>query len=345
MANFSLSVFNSIRNDPATGLSNLPEATLSNINTIKTIIDRDPAVYNKYVEAMLVRIGRVYINSPKFADPFDRFDKGENPMGHLVQNIHIDPIHAEGNFDGLGTNPLGRRTLNKPHVAYHRLNYQPKYAISVDRVGMMDAFASWDQLDRYWGEQMRSMYTGAAIDSYTAKRQVLNNAIAATNQGEVLPSAYIGEFKAKDTASGQALMQAIDIILEDMSFPHTYSQAGVVNVTRREDAVILLNKAVRPNINLYTLATLFNDEYATFKNRVMTIDTFNNAATGTANANVLGVITTPDFFQFYTTMNTVRSIENPEGLFNNFFFHPWKTIELNPFAPVVVLRSGDGSIG
>ena len=154
MANFTLEMFNQIRNAPNSRLADLPTATVNNLNTIKTVLNADPNAYNAYVEAMLVRIGRVIMDAPRFSNPLARFVQGENPMGHMVQEIYFTPIKAESNFNPSGPNPLGRRDDANVDVAYHQLNYQPSYVISVDRVGMMNALASWDDLDRYWAAKM-----------------------------------------------------------------------------------------------------------------------------------------------------------------------------------------------
>lgn len=336
--NYTAAMFNEIRNDPASGLSLLPEATLNNINTIKTILDSDPEAYNKYVTAMLVRIGRVYIETPKFGNPLARFNRGLNPMGHLVQNIYIEPIYAEGNFNPQGPNPLGRRTLDNVHVEYVQVNYQPYFAISVDRVGMMNAFASWDQLDRFWGAQMRAMYTGADISEYNAELHVINSKIAETGTN-ALPVADMGNIIAKDEASGKAFVQALKYIINDLKFPNEQNAAGVTQVVRPEDLVLLLNKDIEPNLDVYTLASLFHAELVDIPTRIVAIDSFAADAAGETNQDVLGLLTTREFFQFYTTLSTVRTIENPQGLFVNHFFHPWMSIQTSNFAPAIVLKS------
>lgn len=343
MPNFAQTAFTSIANDDPILNSRLPAATLNDINTIRAVLNSVPEAYNAYVNAMVQRIGRVLMEVSEFQNPLRRLIDGENPMGHIVQELHFNPITAEGDFNPAGPNPLGRRDDENVNVAYHQLNYQPYYAISVDRVGMMNALASWDDLNRFWAAKMQAMYLGAGIDEYVAMRQVINNAIAATGN-LALPSAYVGTFTARDDASGRALVQSIKIIVESLKFPHTYNQAGVTNVNRPRDFILLLNKSVTPNIDVYTLASLFNPGLAEIpqdKRDVISIDTF-ASDTGT-NADVIGVLTTRRWFKFYETMRTVRPIENPQGLFTNFFLHRWLTLSLSPFETCVVLRSGTGA--
>ena len=345
VTNFTLADFNAIRNDPLSGLSYLPEATVTNISTIKTILDTDPKAYNAYVSGMLVRIGDVIVKSPGFVDPFEKFYKSNNDMKHLVQEIHIDPIVAEGEFDGKGLNPLGRRTNNNTHVAYHNTNYQPIFALTVDRVGLMDAFASWDMLDLYWGEQMKAMYTGESIGRFNAELKVIADACKATGDKVQLPSAYMGQIIPKDEASGKAFCQALKYIVNDMILPNNLTQAGTVARADKSDLIILLNKDVEPNLDVYTLASLFNAEMADIQQRIVTVPSFalDSDGSDTANKDVLGIITTTDWLQFRRTMYQVRRQENAQGLFDNYFLHSWASLQLSPFAPCVVLRRGDSA--
>lgn len=344
MADFAQTTFTQIANENPVLNARLPAGVLTDINTIKAVLDTVPEAYNAYVSAMVQRIGRVYMDVSEFENPLRRLIDGDNPMGHLVQELHFNPIEAEGDFNPQGPNPLGRRNDENVNVAYHQMNYQPYYAISVDRVGMMNALASWADLDRFWAAKMQAMYLGAGIDEYVAMRKVINNAIAATGTGSVLPSAYLGTVTAKDEASGKAFVQALKVIVETLKFPHVYNQAGVTNINRPGDFVLLLNKAIAPNIDVYTLASLFNPGLAEIPQtgaNVFTIDTF--ASDNGTNGNVLGILTTRRWFKFFETLRTVRPIENPQGLFTNFFLHRWLTLSLSPFETCVVLRSGTGT--
>ena len=336
-------MFNEIRNDPAAGLADLPEATKQSLTDIRYILDRKPDIGNKLVTAMLVRIGMTFIRSTNFYDPLAVFEKSENPMGHQVQEIYIDPIHAERQYDGTGPNPLGRRTMDNVKVAYHNVNYQPQYAITVDRAGMMNAMRSWEDLDQFWGEQMNSMYVGNSIDNYRARMKVIADAIANTTPGSVIPSAYLGEIRPRDQASGLAFMQSLKYLVEDFKWPRTDNNiAGVTQATQPEELVLLINKDLKPNLDVYTLATIFNDSAANVNIRMISVDTFSNEATAGANtnANVLGLLTVPDFFQFYPAMRTVAPQPNEQGIFTNFFLNEWKILDVSPFWPAVTLRSG-----
>ena len=345
MANFALETFNSIRNENPVLNARLPEATLTNLSTLKAIINDNPEIYNKVVEAFVVRIGRLYIDVANFVNPLAKFEKGLNPQGHLVQDIYIEPIQAESDYDYSGVTsgggPLARRVHENVNTAYYQQNYTPMYVETVDRVNLMNAFADWDALNRFWSAKMQALYTGVAIDRYNAERQAIAQAI--NDQTKPIPSAYIGTFNAKEDASGRAFAQAVKIIMNKLIFPHTYNREGVTNVNKKSDFVLLLNPAVEPNIDVYTLASLFNPDYAKSDvfDYVTVVDTF--ASANNNNGDVLGILTTREFFKFFETMRTVRPIENPQGIFTNFFVHPWMTIDTSSFATAVVLRSGTGT--
>ena len=359
--NFALASLKTIANDDPALNSRLPAVTLQNLTAIRSVINTDPDVYNAYVNAMVTRIGRVYMNTPTFINPLRALLRGENPMAHMVQEIFFEPISAESDYKAdtisgtsyagayAGANPLGRRSFSNIKVAYHRQNYQPCYCVTIDRAGLMDALADWDSLNRFWGAQMQAMYTGAAIDEYNAFRQLIATAIADDTSGKVLPTASIGTFAGRDADSGKKLAQSIDQIATTLTFPNRYNQTNVLNVTAKSELILLLNKDVKPNLDVYTLASLFNEEFVTLKPRIIEIDTFADAAASTtgegadavttySNPDVLGVLTTKAWFQYYETMRSVRPIENPQGLFTNFFLHIWATMQLSPYAPCVVLK-------
>lgn len=344
MANFALETFNSIRNEDPVLNARLPAATLNNLSTLKAVINADPEVYNRVVEAFVVRIGRLYINTASFLNPLAKFEKGLNPQGHLVQDVYIEPIAAESDYDYSGVangGPLARRTHDNVNVAYYQQNYTPMYVETVDRVNLMNAFADWDALNRYWSAKMQALYTGVAIDRYNAERQAIAQAI--NDNVKPIPSAFIGTFDAKSDTSGRAFVQAVKIILNKLIFPHQYNREGLTSVNKKSDFVLLLNPAIEPNIDVYTLASLFNPDYAKSDvfDYVTTVDTF--ASANNTNANVLGLLTTREFFKFFETMRTVRPIENPQGIFTNFFVHPWGTIDTSSFETAVVIRSGNGT--
>ena len=344
MANFALDTFNAIRNDDPVLNARLPVATLNNLSTLKAVIDESPEIYNAVVRAFVVRIGRLYINTASFVNPLAKFEKGLNPHGHLVQDVYIEPIAAESDYDRTGVangGPLARRDHRNEHVAYYQQNYTPMYSETVDRVNLMNAFADWDALNRFWSAKMQALYTGVAIDRYNAERQAIAQAINDTTKP--IPSAYIGTFNAKDEASGRAFVQAVKIILNKLIFPHTYNREGLTAVNKKSDFVLLLNPAIEPNIDVYTLASLFNPNYAESDvfDYVTTVDTFASAKGN--NGDVLALLTTREFFKFFETMRTVRPIENPQGIFTNFFIHPWGTIDTSSFETAVVLRSGTGT--
>lgn len=334
--NFAKTTFTQIANNPQSMFQRIPEAVRTDLNQIKALLNTEPNAFNEYVSAMVTRIGRMLIDAPNFVDPFAVVSKGKNEMSHLVQDLHINPITASGKFNPAGPAPLARKDDENVTVQYYQTNYQPYYQITVDRVGMMDAMGSWDDLNRFWAAKMQAMYTGASIDRYNARLNALSVAMADTQNP--MSKAYIGAFTAKDTASGQALVQAIKVVLADLRFPNTANRAGVINVNNRDDLVLVVNKSVYPNLDVYTLASLFNVEYLDMVSRVIVVDTFGNN-----NPNALAVLADKKLFQFYDTMTTVRPIENPQGLFTNFFYHPWGIVQISNTATGVVFVGADAA--
>lgn len=331
-ANISQTLFNSIRNaqDP-TYQARVPEATRNNIAEYGQSLSKFPEIYNQFAAALIQRIGYTIIRATDYVNHLASHKRGYKEMGQITQEIHIDPIQAEGAYNSAGPNPLGRRPLPNIKAAYHVLDRQDTYCVSIDRSMFMQNFTSWDRVDEFIGKLMNSMYVGAAWDEYLCMRQLITNAISATEEGKVLAKAYMGEFKAKDQAAGQALISALKYLLGDMKFlTNTFNQGGVYAYNRPEDMELFINKDVEPNVDIYTLTGLFHIEPVMYPTKVFPIDTFQVE-------NVMGVLADKEWLQCYDVLVSTEPQRNAQGLFTNFFFHIWQTLSLSPFVNAVVI--------
>ena len=113
MANFTLDMFNQIRNAPNSRLADLPTATVNNLNTIKTVLNTDPNAYNAYVKAILVRIGRVSI----IFDPY--YLNGKDPMfgmSYYDLLVGMDITAFPSYYEPWGYTPLESVAFHVPTI-------------------------------------------------------------------------------------------------------------------------------------------------------------------------------------------------------------------------------------
>lgn len=333
---FSQTLFNSIRNaQDANYQARIPTATQENVAQYGLALSTYTPQYNQFANALIERIGRVIVRAARFENPLARFKRGMNPQAQDMQEIYIEPLKSEGAYNPAGPNPLGRRNPPNISAAYHRMNRQDQYCITLDRTMFMKAFTSWERVDEFVGKLMNAMYTGAAWDEYLCMRELMTNAIKSTATGKTLAKAYLGEIKPKDDASGKALVQGMKYLVNDMKFPRNdMNQAGVTATADASDLVLFVNKDVEPNIDVYTLAGVFNMEKVAYPTRVIPIDTF-------GVDGVVGVLAHKEWLQCYDTLNTTEPQRNAQGIFTNFFHNVWQTLSLSPYCNAVVLYGTD----
>ena len=331
-ANISQALFNEIRNaaDPQYQ-ARIPEATRDNIAELGQALRTYTPQYNQFLSALINRIGLTIMRAVSYTNPLGRFKRGFNPQGLDIQEIFIEPIKSEGAYNPQGPNPLGRRANTGVSAAYHRMNRQDQYVISVDRTAFMQAFTSWGRVDEFVGKLIDAMYVGSEWDEYLCMRQLMTNAIQATDTGKVLPKAYLGQISAKDEASAKAFVQGLKYLVQDLKYIRSdLNQAEVLNRASAEDLVLFVNKDLEPNIDVYALTGLFHIDEMAYPTRVFSVDTF-------GVDNVMGILAHKDWLQCWDTLRTTEPQRNAQGLFTNFFYHVWQTLSLSPFMPSVVL--------
>lgn len=331
-ANISQTLFNQIRNSAdAQYAARIPEATRDNVAAYGQALSTYVAEYNQFLSALINRIGLTIMRGISYVNPLGQFKRGMNPQGHDIQEIFIEPIQSEGAYNPAGPNPLGRRANSGVNAAYHRMDRQDQYCISVDRTAFMQCFTSWGRVDEFIGKLMDAMYTGAQWDEYLCMRQLMTNAIGATDEGKVLPKAYLGTISAKDESSGKAFVQGLKYLVQDMKYIRDdFNQAGVLNRASAEDLVLFINKDLEPNIDVYALTGLFHIDEMAYPTRVFSIDTF-------GVSDVMGILAHKDWLQCYDTLITTEPQRNAQGLFTNFFYTIFQTLSLSPFMPAIVL--------
>ena len=169
----TIALLNTIRNNASTAFQErIPSATQTNLKDWAVGLKDNKADYNEFV-GLLVRIGKVIVDSQDYKNQLARFKKGELPYGATIQNIWVDIATSEGVFDPTGANPLGRR-LSDVEALYVNVNRKDKYVKSISRPQLLNAFASADKLGDFVMAQMNAIYSGAEYDEYLCTKTLVS---------------------------------------------------------------------------------------------------------------------------------------------------------------------------
>lgn len=329
---YSIDILNNIRANASDEYrERVPEATQQNIITVGNAMQTYPVLYNEFAAALFNKIGKTIIESKLFKNKLARFKSGAITTQQDVEEIFVDMAKKASEYDPDGKNPLGRRADDNVKVAFHRMNRQDCYDISIGDIDFIRVFRSESSLDQFIKGQINSVYSRAAHDEWLYMKNVLATfkSIDGTTHGYF--DYAVPEITA-DTAekSAKAFVKTVRKAVADVSFASTeYNAAHVTTWTDPDKLVLLVNKDVLAEVDVEVLAKAFNMGKTDINVEIIPMDDF-----GTLT-DTYALMVDEEFFKVWDTLSRMESQRNAQGLFTNFFYHVHQILSASPFKTAV----------
>ena len=354
-------ILNAIRNNASVSYKDyVPTATndLESIRSIGNIIMDYPGIQNEFLSALINRIGRVIITSKSFRNPWAMFKRGLLEFGETVEEIFVniakpftfDPEEAE--------TTLYKREIPDVRAAFHTLNYQHFYKTTISREQLRQAFLSVNGLLDLVGRVVESLYTGMEYDEFLVMKYLLaRNILNGRFYPQTVPAVSAENMKSI-TAGIKGVSDALTFLAP------TYNLAGVYTHTSKDNQFLIVNTGFNANMDVEVLASAFNMNKAEFAGHRVLVDNFgelNNerlamlfkddanytpiTATEKEALNAIpAILVDRSYFMIFDNLLLMKSRENEQGLYQNYFLHSWKTFSTSPFANAVAFIPGTPTV-
>ena len=348
-----LNILNAIRNNASNEYRDYvpPITDTSQLRQIGQIIMDYPALQNQFLSALINRIGRVVIASKMFENPWARFKKGTLDYGETVEEIFTN-IAKPYQFEGSHTSPTTQFKKHMPDVraAFHVMNYQKYYPITIEEQKLRQAFLSADGVTNLIGDIVNSIYTAANYDEFLTMKYLLARTIL---NGRMYPI----QVSAATAANAKDIVTTVKANSNILEFPSTkYNPAHVFQHTKKAEQMIFINAAFDAVVDVNVLASAFNMDKAEFMGQRILIDSFGSLDTArlnelfaddpnyvelteaqlTALDAVPMVVVDEKFLMVFDNLNDFTEVYNAELLYWNYFYHQWKTFSTSPFSNALV---------
>lgn len=331
-------ILNTIRDNASTTYQDrIPVATQNNITSIQEVMT-DPSqavVTNEFIGTLLNMIIKQVIINKSFSDPLQALKKGKKPLGDTVEEIYANFLKAK-QYDPSGAELLNRE-LPDVKTAYHRMNRQDKYKVTVSPEQLFKAFSSYDRLESFIATIINSLYNSSELDEFILMKQLIKQAYD-QNALKVVEIAdpLLGE------SQGKAFIKTVKTISGDMTFPNSNNNAWLtaqstdsnplITFSKKAEQVLILDNATDVSINVDVLASIFNMSVAEFnETRKIVIDAF-------PDPDIRGALVDEQFFQVFDDLVYFKDFENPEGLYKNYYLHIWQTLAYSPLVNAVIFK-------
>lgn len=347
-----MNILNAIRNNASNNYRDYvpPITDLSELKQIGKIIMDVPALQNEFLSALVNRIALVRITSKMYDNPWAMFKKGFIEYGESIEEIYVDLIRVY-EFDAeKAETQLFKRVSPDVRAAFHVMNYQKFYKVTIERQKLAKAFLSSEGMDDLITYIMTAIYTSAAYDEYITMKYMLARNIL---NGRLYPV----EISAVSEANMKSIVATVKGNSNLLEFPsRKYNPAGVFQHTDKSNQYILIDTQFDANMDVNVLASAFNMDRAQFMGNRVPIDGFGNLDNDrlaelfaddpyyveisddelTALNEIPLAVVDENFFMVYDNLNEFREVENGQGLYWNFFYHQWKTFSTSPFSNALV---------
>lgn len=361
LTNSSVDVINAIRNSASINYQNyVPIATpdADSIKAIGAIIMDMPELQNEFISNLINRIGRVYVASKMYENPLALFKRGYMEFGESIEEIFVelarpfqyDPEQAEST--------VFKREMPNVQTAFHIMNYQKYYKITIEEQELRKAFLSWSGVYDLITRKTESLYTSASYDEFLVMKYMVGLHIL---RGEIYPIA-IPAVTAANMKSIASVIRGTSNQLEFMSTQ--YNRAGVHTHSQKRDQFIILNSIFDAAMDVEVLASAFNMSKAEFLGNRVLIDSFGTLDLARLDElfkddptythftdeqiatldSVPGVLVDRDYFMVLDNLNEFRDQTNGEGLYWNYWWHQWKVFSVSPFANAVLFAPGTPAV-
>lgn len=335
----------------------IPDNTESIHNIGAAVMEYQP-YQNAFLSALVNRIGRVIITSKLWRNPWAPFKKGYLEFGETVEEIFVN-IAKPHSFDpNVAEKEVFKRELPDVRAAFHTMNFQKFYKVTISNDQLRQAFLSWQGITDLIAKIVDSLYTGMEKDEFVTMkymlcRAILNGMLYVEEQAPVANGNY------KPMVAGFREMSTLLTYLTP-----NYNSAGVENATSRDNQYIIISAALEALIDVEVLAQAFNMGKADFLGHLVVVDSFSNHDLNrleelfgddesytpftsdelTTLQKVNSTVIDGDFFMVFDNYLQFTENYNGQGLYWQYFYHTWKTFSISPFANAVVFYGAESKI-
>lgn len=334
----------------------IPDNTESLHNIGEFIMSYQP-YQNAFLNALVNRIGRTIITSKMWNNPWSRFKKGYLEFGETVEEIFVNIAKPHGFDPEKAESEIFKRELPDVRAAFHTMNFQKYYKVTISNDQLRQAFLSWQGITDLIAKIVDSLYTGMEKDEYLVMKYMLAREALNGGMYEVVTPDYEGA-----AANPKAVIAAYREYTNNLTILKSeYNRAHVETHTPANKQVIIVPNHAESVLGVEVLAAAFNMSQVDYiGNRVM-VDEFSFSASDTARlallfeddktykpltqdevaalAKISAIKVDEDWWMVFDNFENFTQNYNGQGLYWQYWYHTWKTFSVSPYANAIVFTS------
>lgn len=322
--------------------SRVPAPTKANLQaTVEHLLDgRNRPDWNEFVDVLLNQIGLQLFRAQQFKNPLSKFINGELTNGDTIEEIayglaesyvyDFDRDYLEGAIFG--------QTRPEVQAAYHKINRQNYYKLTVNEVALRRAFTTPTGLSDYIAGQMTILVNSDELDMFA----MMTSMFKQYNDNHGFFRVNVPDVGARTSTAADAkqMLRAVRTYADTLPIlSRHYNAAGLPVKADRDELELFITPEANAAIDVEALAAAFNTESAMMPARITVIPAEYFRIPG-----VQAILTTRDFFVVADSFYQFNRVDNPVGLYENHFLHHHQVISTSLFVPAILFWTGVGDV-
>ena len=316
----------------------------TDITTWARPILTNQTIMNEFFSMLVQRIIYTQIDVRLFNNPLQILEGDTMPLGSIGQEIYTNPIKGRkfnvDDFAGL----LARYEADIK-VQYMHLNSDIQYPVTITRAKIVDAFTSWENLNRFVDSITNALYNGAYIDRFNMTKELVTTAYAGNNVQIKTITAVTSEATAK------AFVKEARNLYKLFRFPssnyNAWAKVGgygreLLTWSNPEDIVFLIRADVSTELDVDVLANAFHIDKTDLMGRIIDVDSFDIYEGDEKvfdGSNIIGIMADKSWFRIKTREMTMDEFYNANNRTWQFYLNDVRMYQYSLFANAVVFAT------
>lgn len=282
--------------------------------------DFEPNVYEQYGD-MLGKLAKTFIRNVQAKNPLAVFDKGRIDNGETIENVVIGLLESSGYADNT---PLANQGKGNIVAEYFKNWLYKRYSVTIkpDDLRKIRPQYAEDDVASMASRIVGSLDQSAMHEHFKAFKEMLKWGATSGSYGDGTALVDKGNI---DLINGKtdykAILKKIKDIVDGMSFVNNeYNAKGFEKSTNKEDIYIIMPYAIKNAIDVDELSGVFNLSKAEIESKIIVTD---------SNENYIYIVDKNAILSF-TRLYEVKTQENAQGNYYNYFLHTDRLMALSP---------------
>lgn len=331
------------------------ERALDRLQQIGSIVMNYQAYTNAFLDQLVNRIAYVLISSRLYRNPWAALKRGYMELGETVEEVFVNLTQAHQYDPVTAETQVFKREIPDVRAAFHTMNYQKFYKVTIQRNELRQAFLSFSGINNLVSKILETLASSANLDEFLMMKYVIAKwALNGQFYVQTVPAATLAN-------ANQIAAQLRELALDAQYISDKYNYAGVMTYSDLTSQELIMTNKFTANIDVGALAVAFNMDKADFLSRTIGVNNFTfSAAELDRLANLINLDSTDSVFSEseLSTLSSVQAIlvdkdwfyifdnedymdaqKNGEGQYFNHWYHVWKTFSASPFATAILLTT------